>query len=127
MSLAVCTRDQAIAAAKCFDCLSTTEKLNAKILFMAETLQIATHEDIRNVNVRNRTVECFACLPDFRLDSVEVAIWQTLAESAGATRHTIAQVKNLIKCPSCGEQKTNRAAYIYLLCALVKASNLLGH
>lgn len=109
-----------IAAAKCFDCLSETEKLNAKVWFMVEAYRLATGTDLRNVNTRRRLVECLACLPDFRLDSVEVAIWQTLAEGLGYSQLTIAQLKDRIKCSICGEQKTTRAAYLYLLCSFAR-------
>lgn len=120
MAITSCTRDRMIAAAKCFDCLSATEKLNAKVWFMAEAYRIATGTDLRNVNTRNKVVECLACLPDFRMDSIEVAIWQTLAEGLGSTPLTIAQIKDRIKCSSCGEQKTNRAAMLYFLCAFAR-------
>lgn len=119
MSLGTCDRDTLSTAAKCFDCLSATEKFALKVQFMASALQAMGGADYTNINTRNSSAACLACEPDFRLDSMEVAIWKDLAESVGANiPQTIDGMRALIKCVPCGEQKTARAAYIHILCLL---------
>lgn len=119
MSLANCNLTTLQAAAKCFDCLSLTEKEDLKVRFMAEALKASGGTDLTNINDLKKAVACLACEPDFRLDSMEVAIWLSLAQAFGATLPTgIADLKALVKCWTCGEQKTVRAGFTYLLCRL---------
>ncbi len=117
--LANCSRDSLSKAAKCFDCLSLTEKEALKVYFMALALKAAGGVDLTNINTRNKTVACFTCEPDFRLDSMEVAVWQNLAQNFVATVPTsISDLRSAISCVPCGEQKSMRAAWLYLLCQL---------
>lgn len=86
---------------------------------MALALKAAGGVDLTNVNTRNKTVACFTCEADFRLDSMEVAVWQNLAQNFGATVPTaIATLRKNITCDVCGSQKKTRAAWLYLLCQL---------
>lgn len=119
MSLANCNLSTLSSAAKCFNCLSLTEKEALKVQFMAMALKAAGGLDLTNINTRNQAAACFACEPDFVLDSMEVAIWQSLAQTFGATVPTsISEIRKLIRCVPCGEQKTTRGAYTVLLCNL---------
>lgn len=119
MPLANCAIDTLSTAAKCFDCLSQTEKNSLKIVFMAAALKQAGGPDLTNMATRRATVQCFACEPDPRLESMQVAIWLSLAQSFGAVLPTdIASLRALANCSGCGEQKSNRAAFVYLLCQL---------
>lgn len=57
------------------------------------------------------------------LDSMEVAVWQNLAQNFGATVPTsISDIRNLIRCVPCGEQKSTRAAFLVLLCNLSRTA-----
>ncbi|HEX9156151.1 MAG TPA: hypothetical protein VF819_11330, partial [Nitrospira sp.] len=79
---------------------------------MAEALKASGGTDLTNINDLKKAVACLACEPDFRLDSMEVAIWLSLAQAFGATLPTgIADLKALVKCWTCGEQKTVRAGF----------------
>lgn len=119
MSLANCNLNTLIAAAKCFDCLSQTEKRHFKVRFMALALKAAGGADLTNPVTLAQTVQCFNCLPDFRLDSMEVAVWQNLAQRFGApVPPTVSAMRAVVKCAGCGEQKTVRSAWLYLLCQL---------
>lgn len=119
MSLANCNLSTLTSAAKCFNCLSATEKEALKVYFMAQAVLKAGGTDLTNINTRNQAAACLACEPDFMLDSMEVAIWQSLAQQFGATLPTsISALRALIRCTPCGEQKTTRAAYTLLLCQL---------
>lgn len=120
MSVAAsCSLNDLSTAAKCFDCLSLTEKEALKVQFMALALQGFGGVDLTNLRTRNSTVSCFTCEPDFRLDSMEVAVWQKLASLAGANVNLpINQLRALVSCVPCGEQKSTRAAWLYLLCQL---------
>lgn len=121
MSLA-CTIDALSAAAKCYDCLSSTEKQALKIRFMAEALKASSGVDFTNINTLRSTVACFTCEPDFRLESMEVALWKAMADNLGASiPASISAQRALIKCVPCGEQKSTRASFLYLLCRLVAA------
>lgn len=119
MALANCTLDTLSTAAKCYDCLSQTEKDALRDRFMAEALKAKGGTDLTNINTMRSTVACFTCEPDYRLDSMEVAVWKSLAERLGATiPASISDQRALIKCVPCGEQKSTRAARLYLLCQL---------
>ena len=119
MSLANCDLSTLTSAAKCFNCLSATEKEALKVYFMAQAVKLAGGSDLTNQNTRNQAAACLACEPDFVLDSMEVAIWQSLAQQFGATLPTtISGLRALIRCTPCGEQKTTRAAFTLLLCQL---------
>lgn len=119
MSLANCNLSTLTSAAKCFNCLSLTEKEALKVQFMALALKAAGGPDLTNINTRNQAAACLGCEPDFVLDSMEVAIWQNLAQSFGVSLPTsISALRALIRCVPCGEQKTMRAAYTLLLCQL---------
>lgn len=125
MSLANCNLNTLTTAAKCFNCLSATEKEALKVTFMAAALKSGGGDDLTNINTRNKAAACLACEPDFMLDSMEVAVWKSLAEVFGATFPTsISDIRALIRCVPCGEQKTMRAAYLLLLCQLSQVSHL---
>lgn len=119
MSLANCNLSTLQTAAKCFDCLSATEKQALRVRFMAELYKRVTGTDLTNINTLKRTVACFGCEPDFALDSMQVASWKNAAEVAGASLPTTIQgLRALISCVPCGEQKWARAAETYLLCLI---------
>lgn len=123
MSLANCSLTTLTSASKCFNCLSSTEKQALKTRFMAEVLKAAGGADVTNVATLKANSACFECEPDFVLESMEVAIWQSLAQRLGATLPTsIDALRALVKCGVCGEQKWQRAAQIYLLCQLDQKS-----
>lgn len=112
------------AASRCFNCLSATEKEALKVYFMAQTLKAAGGPDLTDLNVRNQASACLGCESDFMLDSMETAIWQNLAVNTGSIIPTsISELRKLIRCTFCGEQKTTRAAFISLLCQLVGFSS----
>lgn len=118
---AACTIDTLSAAAKCYDCLSSTEKQALMVVFMAAALKAGGGIDLTNINVRNAAAACLACEPDPRLQSMEVALWKSLAVLFGASLPTsISDLRALIKCVPCGEQKTTRAAYVRLLCEIIQ-------
>jgi hypothetical protein len=120
MSFANCNLSTLQTAAKCFDCLSATEKQALKVRFMAELYKKVTGIDLTNINVLKRTVACFGCEPDFTLESMQVAIAKNAAEVAGVTTipATIQGMRALISCVPCGEQKWARAAEVYLMCQI---------
>ena len=120
--MADCTLPTLITAAKCFDCFSTTEKLALNSSFLADALLALGGPDLTNRNVRRSTVRCFECLPDFRLDSMELAVAQRLASNAGAGAKVnlpIAQLRAKIACAKCGDSlSTYHAQLVYLRCQL---------
>jgi len=119
MHLANCNLSTLQSAAKCFNCLSSTEKQALKTRFMAELLKASARVDYTDVRTLKTASACFECEPDFVLESMELAIWKSLAESLGASLPTaIADIRNLINCASCGEQKWQRAAQVFLLCQI---------
>lgn len=116
--LADCNLNTLSTASKCFDCLSSTEKLALTVYLMALLLKQKGGTDLTDKNTRNSAAACF-CVPDFRLESMELAIWKSAAEKAGITLpSTIDGLRALIKCVPCGEQQTTRAAYTLILCKL---------
>lgn len=117
--LAGCDLNSLATQAKCFNCLSLTEKEALKVWFMAQALKAFGGTDLTNTATRNQAVQCLGCEPDFVQDSMEVAIWQKLASLAGASVDLpIATLRQKINCVPCGEQKTTRTAWLYLLCQL---------
>lgn len=122
--LASCNLNDLAAAAKCFSCLSATEKEALKVYFMAQALKAFGGTDLTDQATRRKAVQCIACEPDFVLDSMEVAVWQKLASLAGSTAVDlpIATLRTKINCTPCGEQKTTRTAWLYLLCQLTAIS-----
>lgn len=117
--LADCTLTTLNKAAACADCLSLTEKQALKIRYMSLALKAAGGPDWTNINTLKKAVACFGCVPDFRLDSMEVIIWANLAQNFGATvSQSISANRALIKCVPCGEQKFQRAAFVSILCQL---------
>lgn len=119
--MADCTLNTLSAAASCFDCLSLTEKQALRVHFLAQALKGLGGADLTNLNTRNQAVACFACEPDFRLDSFQTAIAQRMASNAGVSVNLpIATLRAQIKCVPCGEQKSFRASEMYLRCLLNK-------
>jgi len=121
--LAGCDINSLAASAKCFNCLSLTEKEALKVYFMAQALKSFGGTDLTNQGTRNTAVACLACEPDFVLDSFEVAVWQKLASLAGASVDLpINQLRANINCNPCGQTKLNRASWLRLLCELALIS-----
>ena len=119
MALANCTLSTLTSAAKCFNCLSSTEKQALKVWFMAQAAKAAGGTDLTDQATRDKAAVCFECEPDFMLESMEVAVWQSFAQNMGATVPTaIADLRKKISCVPCGEQKKQRAAALVLLCSL---------
>lgn len=110
-----------ITSSRCFDCLDPETKNALKAWFLAKALVAAGGSDLTNVNTRNSnsTIVGLKALADFRLDSIEVAIYQKLAAALGASVDLpISQLRSMVKCSTCGDPKANRAAIVYLLCQL---------
>jgi hypothetical protein len=106
-------------ASKCYDCLSSTEKQALKTHFLALALKAAGGTDYTNTNTLLSASACFACEPDFALESMELAIWKDLASNLGASiPTTINGQRALTKCAPCGATKARRAAAVFLLCQL---------
>jgi len=122
--LAGCDINSLAASAKCFNCLSLTEKEALKVYFMAAALKAFGGTDLTDVATRKQAVACLTCEPDFTLDSMEVAVWQKLASLSGASNIDlpISQLRAQIKCFPCGEQKSTRASWLRLLCELALIS-----
>lgn len=121
--LAGCDINSLATAAKCFNCLSATEKEALKVWFMAQALKSFGGQDLTNLATQRAAVGCLTCESDFMLDSFEVAVWQKLANLAGASVDLpIATLRQKISCIPCGEQKSTRAAWLYLLCQLALIS-----
>jgi hypothetical protein len=120
--ISACDLSSMIAAAKCFDCLNAIQKRALRAHFLALALQGYGGADLRSLSVRNDAVDCIACLPDFRIESVLVAIDQKRASSAGASVDlSIDQLLASARCASQGTQdKLNRAAIAYLRCSLAQ-------
>lgn len=121
--LAGCDISSLTAASKCFNCLSNSEKQALKVWFMGQALKAFGGADLTNSNARNKAVSCLTCEADFVLDSFEVAVWQKLASLAGATVDLpINQLRKKIPCHMCGQNKLDRASWLYLLCQLTLIS-----
>lgn len=119
MSLANCNLSTLNTAAKCFNCLSLTEKNALRVYFLAQAVKAAGGPDYTNVNVRNTAAACFDCVSDFVLDSMEIAAWQNLTQVFGVSLPTtINGLRAAIKCDVCGDDKKQRAAFVLLLCQL---------
>lgn len=117
--IADCSIEELTTAAKCFNCLSATEKEALKVQFMAMALSGYGGADYTAAATRNQAVACLACESDFMLDSMEVAVWQKLAAASGASVNLpIDQLRALVRCNPCGQTKLNRAAWLFLLCRL---------
>ena len=122
--LSACDINSLSTAAKCFDCLSATEKRALQVYFLAQALKSYGGADLTSSLVRNKAVACLACEPDFRLDSFMTAVYQKGAAFAGASVDlTIAQLRAKVSCHPCGQTKLDRASLVYLNCSLA----LLGH
>lgn len=119
MALVNCNLSTLQAAAKCFDCLSATEKLALQVRIMAELYKQGGGTDLTNINVLHSTVSCLTCEPDFTLDSMVLATWNSAALGrVSGWPTTIQGLRALISCVPCGEQKSTRAALVYLWCQL---------
>lgn len=122
--MADCTLNTLTAAAKCFDCLSYTEKQALKTSFLADGLLALGGPDLTNRNVRRSTVACFDCLPDFRVQSLDLVVAQRLAINAGAGAKVnlpINQLRAKIACAPCGDTwATYFTQIMYLRCQINK-------
>lgn len=122
--MADCTLNTLVTASKCFDCLSLTEKSALKSKFLADALLALGGPDFTNRNVKRQATACFQCVPDFRIDSMDVVIAQRLAINAGAGAKVnlpIAQLRAAIACGVCGDTRENYLTEImFLRCQLNK-------
>ncbi len=82
--MADCTLNGLVAAAKCFDCLSQTEKKALKAFFLAQALKALGGADWTSTNKRRQQVASFNSLSDFRIESMDLVVAQRLAINAGA-------------------------------------------
>jgi hypothetical protein len=85
------------AAAACFDCLSETEKKEAKILLLANALKQVGGPDYTNINTLRQAVACY-CVPDAVLDGYDVVVAQNLLTTVDGPTLTLAQIKYQIAC-----------------------------
>lgn len=122
--LADCTLDGLVQASKCFDCLNAQERKALQVWFLAQALNSFGGANLTNYTTLKQTVYCLECaVSDSRLDSMLTAVYQKLASAAGATVDLpIATLRANISCQPCNNQKTNRAAFVYLQCALALIS-----
>lgn len=121
--LAGCDLNSMIAAGRCFDCLSASEKQALQVWFLGQALKSFGGADWTDLRARNQQVACIACLADFRLDSILTAVYQKLASVAGATVDLpIATLRARVRCEPCGTPKLERAAELFLLCQLALIS-----
>ena len=122
--MADCSLNGLSNAAKCFDCLSRTEKAALKSKFLADALLAFGGTDYTNRNVKRQAVACFNCEPDFRIDSMDLVVAQRLAINAGAgasVNLTISQLRAKIACGVCGDTVENYLSEImFLRCQLNK-------
>lgn len=117
--LAACDLNSMIQAAKCFDCLSASEKQRLQVWFLAQALKASGGADLTNLGTLYKTVSCMDCLPDFRQDSVLTAVYQKLAAANGATvDFPINQLRAKINCSGCDSPSLSNTAELYLLCSL---------
>lgn len=83
-----------ITGSKCFNCLSSSERQAALVVFLALALKAAGGTDYTNVNTLRSASSCMNCPPNSELESFDVEIAQTLANNLGASANlTIAQLK----------------------------------
>jgi hypothetical protein len=116
-----CTLTTLSTAAKCFDCLSLTEKQALKVAFLAQALLGLGGSDFTNVNTLKKAVACFTCVSDFRIDSMALVIAQRKAMNAGKSAVVVQPInvlRQLIKCVPCGDPKTYRAQEMFLRCMI---------
>ena len=122
--MADCTLNTLVAAAKCFDCLSQTEKKALKAFFLSQALKALGGADFTNVNTRRKQLAGFNSLSDFRIESMDLVVAQRLANNAGAgalVNVPIAQLRQQIKCSPCGDTFTTFITEImWLQCQLNK-------
>lgn len=113
----VCAIGSLTTAAKCFNCLSISEKRIAIIWFMAQALKALGGVDYTNVNDLTAAAKCFKCESDSALEAFEVAIAQQMSTDAGADSVTISQLKSALKC-WCLDPKAVYSAKVFLECQL---------
>lgn len=114
-----CSLPALVSGAKCFDCFSATEKDALLVYLKAQTLIGMGGTDYSSVTDLQTLVACLKCLPDFRLQSLEVQIYLTAALDAGYRGETdIASLRAAIKCLSCLDRHTLRAMQVALDCRI---------
>ena len=59
MRLANCSLTTLTTAAKCYNCLNSTEKMGLEVKFMTMALLAAGGTDLTNINTLRRAVACF--------------------------------------------------------------------
>jgi hypothetical protein len=122
--MADCSLTTLVQGAKCFDCLSATERAALKSKFLADALLALGGPDYTNRNVKRQVTACLQCLPDFRLDSIETLVFQRLAINAGAGAKVnlpINQLRAAISCAVCGDTVENyNTEVIFFECQLNK-------
>lgn len=120
--MADCSLNGLITGSKCFDCLSASEKQALKVYLLAQALKALGGTDLTNNSTLNKTVACLTCVPQFRIDSMDVLIAQRYASNVGAgaaVNLPIAQLRSKISCAPCGRgQSMFRVSELYLECAL---------
>lgn len=81
----------------CWNCLSATEKQEAKVYILANLLKQLGGADYTNINALREAVACY-CVPDAVLDSYDVVVAQAWLTKAGGPILTLAQVKAALAC-----------------------------
>lgn len=118
--MAACDLDQLISDSSCLNCLSQTEKENAFLYYLAQTLYAQGGTDYTDINDLRAAIQCW-CVGGPVLDSFKtrIAINAAVGTRAIATAPTIAELRDAVKCWDCdiggGERK---AMEMFLLCNL---------
>ena len=81
----------------CWNCLSATEKQEAKVYLLANLLKQVGGPDYTNINALRQAAACY-CVPDATLKSFDVEVAQTRLTNAGGPVLTVAQVKTALAC-----------------------------
>lgn len=119
--MANCDLPDLIEDSKCLNCLSKTEKQQAFVYYLAQTLNELGGTDVTDVNALREAVKCW-CVGGPVLDSFEARVGINLAVNSGAfeTTPTIAEVRAAIRCFCDIQGDELKAMQVYLLCNLLE-------
>ena len=115
-----CSLDSRVSGSSCYNCLTQTEKLAARVMFKARALKAEDGLDLTDVNTMRKAAACH-CVPDSTLESFEVYDARRVAVAAGATSlpSTAAELRAAIKCYCSISQHELKAAESILDCYLI--------
>lgn len=104
----------------CLRCLSPSQTELAIVWAMAQLLKYDGGADYTNLADLTKAVKCYKCEPDSVLKTFELNSWLDEAAVAGLPAMTQAQFNDAIKCWTCLDPKTVKAAYTFLIHLLIK-------